>query len=136
MAQQKGTTGQTDIQHKGETQDARPNEGDHASGQKAPQDRSKTHTPDGNWRHRGGSEQGGVEQDSGETKPTIEEVDRVIREHEHNDATGQDMEKMVEEGSAKGQEASEVVQFKKGESLWDRADRMIDAAEKGIGNKK
>jgi hypothetical protein len=39
------------------------------------------------------------------------------------------MRKAMEERTAKGQDASEVVHFKKGESLWDRAGRMIDAAE-------
>ena len=64
------------------------------------------------------------------TKPTIEDVDRVISEHDRKKVTGQDMRKAIEERTAKGQEASQSVNFKKGESLWDRADRVIDAAEK------
>ena len=68
--------------------------------------------------------------DSDDTKPTIEDVDRVIREHERKDVTRQDIKKAIEERIAKSQEASEDVHFKKGESLWDRAARVIDAAEK------
>ena len=68
--------------------------------------------------------------DSGDTKPTIEDVDRVIREHERKDVARQDIKKATEERIAKGQEASQNVHFKKGESLWDRAARVIDAAEK------
>ena len=68
--------------------------------------------------------------DSGDTKPTIEDVDRVIREHERKDVARQDIKKAIEEHIAKGQEASRDVHFKKGESLWGRAARVIDAAEK------
>jgi hypothetical protein len=69
--------------------------------------------------------------DKDDTKPTIEDIDRVIRERERKDIAGQDMKKAIEERTAKGQEASTDVRVKKGESLWDRADRVIDAAEKG-----
>ena len=68
--------------------------------------------------------------DSDGTKPTIEDVDRVIREHERKDVIRQDMRKAIEERITKGQEASQDVHFRKGESLWDRAARVIDAAEK------
>ena len=68
--------------------------------------------------------------DSDDTKPTIEDVDRVIREHERKDVARQDIKKATEERIAKGQEASQDVHFRKGESLWDRAARVIDAAEK------
>ena len=71
--------------------------------------------------------------DSDDTKPTIVDVDRVIRENERKNVTGQDMRKAIEERIAKGQEASRDVHFKKGESLWDRAARVIDAAEKSEG---
>ena len=54
----------------------------------------------------------------------------MIRERERKDIAGQDMKKAIEERTAKGQEASTDVRVKKGESLWDRADRVIDAAEK------
>ena len=74
--------------------------------------------------------------DSDDTKPTIEDVDRMISDHERKNATGQDMRKAVEERVAKSQEASKDVHFKKGESLWDRAGREIDAAEKDDGNEK
>jgi hypothetical protein len=40
------------------------------------------------------------------------------------------MRKAIEERITKGQEASQDVHFRKGESLWDRAARVIDAAEK------
>ncbi len=73
--------------------------------------------------------------DSDETKPTIEDVDRVIREHERKDVTRQDIKKAIEERIAKSQQASKDVHFKKGESLWDRAARVIDAAEKSEGAK-
>ena len=73
--------------------------------------------------------------DSDNTKPTIEDVDRVIREHERKDVARQDIKKAAEERIAKGQEASQDVHFKKGESLWDRAARVIDAAEKSKGAK-
>jgi hypothetical protein len=73
--------------------------------------------------------------DSGDTKPTIEDVDRVIREHARKDVARQDIKKAIEERIAKGQEASRDVHFKKGESLWDRAARVIDAAEKSEGAK-
>ena len=69
-----------------------------------------------------------------DTKPTVEDVDRVIREHDRIKVTGQDMRKAIEERIAKGRGASKDVQIKKGESLWDRADRVIDAAEKGKEN--
>ena len=72
--------------------------------------------------------------DHDDTKPTIDDVDRVIREHDRKKVTGQDMRKAIEQRTAKGQEAAEDVQVKKGESLWDRADRVIDAAEKGKEN--
>jgi hypothetical protein len=72
--------------------------------------------------------------DHDDTKPTVEDIDRVIREHERKDIAGQDMKKAIEERTAKGQEASTDVRVKKGESLWDRADRVIDAAEKGNEN--
>lgn len=65
-----------------------------------------------------------------DTKPTIEDVDRVISEHDRKKVAGQDMRKAIEQRTAKGQEAAEDVQVRKGESLWDRADRVIDAAEK------
>lgn len=70
-------------------------------------------------------------EDNDDTKPTVEDVDRVIREHDRIKVTGQDMRKAIEERIAKGRGASKDVQIKKGESLWDRADRVIDAAEKG-----
>ncbi len=73
--------------------------------------------------------------DSDGTKPTIEDVDRVIREYELKDFTRQDIKKAIEERIAKGQEASKDVHFKKGESLWDRAADVIDAAEKSEGSK-
>jgi hypothetical protein len=73
--------------------------------------------------------------DSDDTRPTIEDVDRVIREHERKDVTRQDIKKAIEECIAKGQEASKDVHFKKGESLWDRAAHVIDAAEKSEGSK-
>ena len=73
--------------------------------------------------------------DSDGTKPTIEDVDRVIREYERKDSTRQDIKKAIEERIAKGQEASKDVHFKKGESLWDRAAHVIDAAEKSEGSK-
>ena len=73
--------------------------------------------------------------DSDGTKPTIEGVDRVIREYERKDFTRQDIKKAIEERIAKGQEASKDVHFKKGESLWDRAAHVIDAAEKSEGSK-
>lgn len=65
-----------------------------------------------------------------DTKPTVKDVDRVIQEHDRKKTAGQNMKKAIEERTAKGQEASTNVHFKKGESLWDRADRVIDAAEK------
>jgi hypothetical protein len=74
--------------------------------------------------------------DSDDTKPTIEDVDRMISDHERKNATGQDMRKAVEERVAKSQEASKDVHFKKGESPWDRAGREIDAAEKDDSHKK
>ena len=74
--------------------------------------------------------------DRDDTKPTLEDVDRVIRDHERKKATGQDMRKAIEERIAKGQEASKRVRFRQGESLWDRAGREIDAAEKGEGHGK
>jgi hypothetical protein len=73
--------------------------------------------------------------DSDGTKPTIEDVDRVISEYERKDFTRQDIKKAIEERIAKGQEASKDVHFKKGESLWDRAAHVIDAAEKSEGSK-
>jgi hypothetical protein len=73
--------------------------------------------------------------DSDGTKPTIEDVDRVIREYERKDFTRQEIKKAIEERIAKGQEASKDVHFKKGESLWDRAAHVIDAAEKSEGSK-
>ncbi len=73
--------------------------------------------------------------DHDDTKPTIDDVDRVIREHDRKKVTGQDMRKAIEQRTAKGQEAAADVQVKKGESLWDRADRVIDAAEKDKGVK-
>ena len=69
--------------------------------------------------------------DNDDTKPTIEDVDRVISEHDRKKVAGQDMRKAIEERTAKGPEASQSVNFKKGESLWDRADRVIGAAERG-----
>ena len=50
--------------------------------------------------------------DSDDTKPTIEDVDRVIREHERKDVARQDIKKATEERIAKGQEASQDVHFK------------------------
>jgi hypothetical protein len=73
--------------------------------------------------------------DSDGTKPTIEDVDRVIREYERKDFTHQEIKKAIEERIAKGQEASKDVHFKKGESLWERAAHVIDAAEKSEGSK-
>ena len=79
--------------------------------------------------------------DGEDTRPTVEDVDRVIREHERKNATAQDMRKAIEERVTKGQDASatsrdasEDVHFEKGESLWDRAGREIDAAEKDKDN--
>jgi hypothetical protein len=69
-------------------------------------------------------------EDSDDTKPTVEDVDRMINEHDRKKATGHDMRKAIEERTARGKDAAEDVQVKKGESLWDRADRVIDAAEK------
>ena len=46
--------------------------------------------------------------DSDDTKLTIEDVDRVIREHERKDVTRQDIKKAIEERIAKSQEASEL----------------------------
>jgi hypothetical protein len=77
-----------------------------------------------------------MSKDSDDTKPTIEDVDRFISDHGRKNATGQDMRKAITERVAKGQEASKDVHFKKGESLWDRAGREIDAAEKNEGHKK
>jgi len=74
--------------------------------------------------------------DGDDTKPTLEDVDRMIREYERKDATGQDTREVTEKRTAKGQEASKDVHFKKGESLWDRAGRVIDAAEKDEGKEK
>ena len=74
--------------------------------------------------------------DSDDTKPTIEDVDRMIREHQRKNTTGQDMKKAIEERAAKDQEASKDVHFEKGESLWDRAGREIDAAEKDESHDK
>ena len=74
--------------------------------------------------------------DSADTKPTLEDVDRMIREHERKGATGQDMRKASEESIAKGREPSKPVRVRKGESLWDRAGREIDAAEKDKGDEK
>ena len=71
-----------------------------------------------------------------DTRPTVEDVDRMIREHERKNATGHDTSKATEERSTKGQEASKQVRFRKGESLWDRAGREIDAAEKDGGHAK
>ena len=68
--------------------------------------------------------------DNDDTKPTVEDVDRVIQEHDRRKISSQDMKKAIEERTAKDQEASTKVHFKKGESLWDRADRVMDAAEK------
>ena len=74
--------------------------------------------------------------DGDDTKPTLEDVDRVIRDHERRNAAGQDMRKAIEERIAKGQEPSRRVRFNKGESLWDRAGREIDAAEKDKADEK
>ena len=74
--------------------------------------------------------------DNDDTKPTVEDVDRVIHEHDRKKVTGQDMRKAIEERTARGKEAAEDVQVKKGESLWDRAGREIDAAEKDEGHAK
>ncbi len=74
--------------------------------------------------------------DGDDAKPTLEDVERVIRDHERKSATGQNMRKAIEEHIAKGQEASKRVRFKQGESLWDRAGREIDAAEKDKGDEK
>ena len=75
--------------------------------------------------------------DGEDTRPTVEDVDRVIREHERKNAAAQDMRKAIEERVTKGRDASATsqdgskdVHFEKGESLWDRAGREIDAAEK------
>lgn len=70
-------------------------------------------------------------EDNDDTKPTAEDVNRVIREHDRIKVSGQDMKQAIKERIAKGHGPSEDVQLKKGESLWDRADRVIDAAEKG-----
>ena len=74
--------------------------------------------------------------DSDDARPTLEDVDRMIREHERKNAAGQDVRKGTDERIAKGQEPSKRVRFKKGESLWDRAGREIDAAEKDEGREK
>lgn len=74
-------------------------------------------------------------EDNDDTKPTIDDVDRVIREHDRLKVIGQDMRKAIKERIAKGHGPSEDVQVKKGESLWDRADREIDATEKDKGAK-
>jgi hypothetical protein len=74
--------------------------------------------------------------DSDDAKPTLEDVDRMIREHGRTNAAGPDTSKATEGRSAKGREASRQVRFRKGESLWDRAGREIDAAEKNEGHKK
>ena len=71
-----------------------------------------------------------------DTKPTLEDVDRMIGEHDRRNATGQDVRKGTEEGTAKGREPSKQVRIRKGESLWDRAGREIDAAEKAEGDEK
>ena len=42
MSEQKGATGQDDPQQKGQTQDARPNEGGRSGGEQAPQDGGQT----------------------------------------------------------------------------------------------
>jgi hypothetical protein len=73
--------------------------------------------------------------DSEDAKPTVEDVDRMIHDHERRNSTDQDT-KAVKDRIAQGQEASTRVHFKKGESLWDRAGREIDAAEKQEDNKK
>ena len=67
-------------------------------------------------------------QDNDDTKPTVEDVDRVIREHDRIKVSGQDMKKAITERIAKGHGPSEDVQLKKGESLWDLADRVIGTA--------
>jgi hypothetical protein len=72
-------------------------------------------------------------QDNDDTKPTVEDVDRVIREHDRIKVSGQDMKKAITERIAKGHGPSEDVQLKKGESLWDLADRVIGTAEKDKG---
>ncbi len=74
--------------------------------------------------------------DADDTKPTLEDVDRMIRDHERKGTAGQDPRKAVEEGIAKGPEPSKQVRVRKGESLWDRAGREIDAAEKDEGHAK
>ena len=73
---------------------------------------------------------------SDDTKPTAEDVDRVIREHERRNAAGREMRKAIEERVAKGQEASREVRVKEGESLWDRAGRQIDAVESDKGQER
>ena len=74
--------------------------------------------------------------DGDDTKPTLEDVDRMIGEHDRKNAIGQDMRKGTEERIGKGQEPSKQVRVRKGESLWDRAGREIDAAEKDEGHAK
>jgi hypothetical protein len=68
--------------------------------------------------------------DNDDTKPTVEDVDRVILEHERIKVAGQDMKQAIKERIAKGHGPSEDVRLKQGESLWDRADRAIGTAEK------
>ena len=70
---------------------------------------------------------------SDDNKPTVEDVDRMIREYERKDVTGQDTGEAIEKRTAKGGEASKDVHFKKGESLWDRAGRELDAADEAKG---
>jgi hypothetical protein len=72
-----------------------------------------------------------VAKNSDDAKPTLEDIDRMIRQHEHKDATDQGMKKAAEERSAQGRGAFKEVHYKKGESLWDRLGRELDAAEKG-----
>jgi len=74
-----------------------------------------------------------MSRDDDDTKPTVEDVDRLIREHDRIKVTGQDMRTAIKERIAKGHGPSEDVQLKKGESLWDRADRVIGTAEKDSG---
>jgi hypothetical protein len=86
------------------------------------------------------SEETMMAENSDDTKPTVEDVDRMIREYERKNATAQDMRRAIEERVTKGQDASATsqdaskdVQLKKGESLWDRAGREIDSAENDKG---
>ncbi|MDO9714186.1 hypothetical protein [Paracraurococcus lichenis] len=69
-----------------------------------------------------------AKQDDG-TKPTLEDVDRMILDHERKNAADQRPQSAVKQRAAKDPEPTKDVHFKKGESLWDRLGREIDAAD-------